>query len=183
MFLSIINGLKERLFTPLIFFINPSNFMLKSKYTTNLVQKVIFFLLLFTSVSCETMDQYYKTQENLDLSIEAFNFEFESKAIDISARFVHPAHRASFLAQSLELTRRITFFEATILDIKFFKNGVPAVITSKGPEKGFNRALVSIRYQVAVLPSTKLVTRLVEQEWVLERGQWLTIPDLSGLLH
>jgi hypothetical protein len=28
-----------------------------------------------------------------------------------------------------------------------------------------------------------LVTRLVEQEWVLERGQWLTIPDLSGLLH
>jgi hypothetical protein len=84
--------------------------MLKSKYTTNLAQRVIFFLLLFTSVSCETLDQYYKTQENLDLSIEAVHFEFESKAMDISARFVHPAHRASFLAQSLELTRRITFF-------------------------------------------------------------------------
>ena len=157
--------------------------MLKSKYTTNLVQKVIFFLLLFTSVSCETMDQYYKTQENLDLSIEAFNFEFESKAMNISSRFVHPANRASYMDKSLKLTQRITFFEATILNIKFSKNGVPVALTPKGPEKGFNRAIVIIRYQVAVLPSTKLVTRLVEQEWVLERGQWLTIPDLRGLLH
>ena len=67
--------------------------------------------------------------------------------------------------------------------VKFFKNGVPAVITSKGPEKGFNRAIVTIRYQLAILPSTKLVTRLVEQEWVLEGEQWMVIPDLSTLLE
>ena len=157
--------------------------MLKSNYTPNLVQRVILFLLLFVSVSCETLDPYYKTQENLDLSIEAFNFEFESKAMNISARFVHPAHRANYKAQSLEMTQRITFFEATILDIKFFKNGAPVVITSKGPEKGFNQAIVTIRYQLAILPSTKLVTRLVEQEWVLEGEQWLVIPDLSTLLE
>ena len=70
-----------------------------------------------------------------------------------------------------------------ILDIKFFKIGVPVVITSKGPEKGFNRAIVTIRYQLAILPSTKLVTRLVEQEWVLEGEQWVVIPDLSTLLE
>ena len=157
--------------------------MLKSNYTPNLVQRVILFLLLFVSVSCETLDPYYKTQENLDLSIEAFNFEFESKAMNISARFVHPAHRAKYKAQSLEMTQRITFFEATILNIKFFKNGVPVALTPKGPEKGFNRAIVIIRYQVAVLPSTKLVNRLIEQEWVLEGGQWLVIPDLSALLQ
>ena len=157
--------------------------MLKSNYTPNLVQRVILFLLLFVSVSCETLDPYYKTQENLDLSIEAFNFEFESKAMNISARFVHPAHRANYKAQSLEMTQRITFFEATILNIKFFKNGVPVALTPKGPEKGFNRAIVIIRYQVAVLPSTKLVNRLIEQEWVLEGGQWLVSPDLSALLQ
>jgi len=157
--------------------------MLKSNYTPNLVQRVILFLLLFVSVSCETLDPYYKTQENLDLSIEAFNFEFESKAMNISARFVHPAHRANYKDQSLEMTQRITFFEATILDIKFFKIGVPVVTTSKGPEKGFNRAIVTIRYQLAILPSTKLVTRLVEQEWVLEGEQWMVIPDLSTLLE
>ena len=157
--------------------------MLKSNYTPNLVQRVILFLLLFVSVSCETLDPYYKTQENLDLSIEAFNFEFESKAMNISSRFVHPAHRANYKAQSLEMTQRITFFEATILNIRFFKNGVPVALTPKGPEKGFNRAIVIIRYQVAVLPSTKLVNQLIEQEWVLVGGQWLVIPDLSALLQ
>ena len=157
--------------------------MLKSNYTPNLVQRVILVLLLFVSVSCETRDPYYKTQENLDLSIEAFNLEFESKAMNISARVVHPAHRANYKAQSLEMTQRITFFEATTLDIKFIKNGVPVALTPKGPEKGFNRAIVIIRYQVAVLPSTKLVNRLIEQEWVLEGGQWLVIPDLSALLQ
>ena len=138
--------------------------MLKSNYTLNLAQRVIFFLLFFASVSCETLDPYYKTQENLDLSIEAFNFEFESKAMNISSRFVHPTHRASYMAKSLEMIQRITFFEATILDIKFFKDGAPVAFTAKGPGEGFNRAVVIIRYQLAILPSTKVVTRLVEQE-------------------
>ncbi|MBT6854788.1 MAG: hypothetical protein HOA09_04285 [Nitrospina sp.] len=157
--------------------------MLKSNTTPNLVQRVIFFLLLFASVSCETLDPYYKTQENLDLSIEAFNFEFESKAMDISSRFVHPTHRASYMGKSLEMVQRITFFEATILNIKFFKDGAPVAITAKGPGEGFNRAIVVIRYQLAVLPSTKVVTRLVEQEWVLEGEQWLVIPDLDIFLE
>ena len=102
--------------------------------------------------------------------------------MNISSRFVHPANRASYMDKSLELTQRITFFEATILNIKFFKNGVPVALTPKGPEKGFNRAIVII-HQVAVLPSTKLVNRLIEQEWVLEGGQWRGIPDLSALLQ
>ena len=143
----------------------------------------IFFLLLFGSVSCGTMDQYYKTQENLDLSIKAFNFEFESKAMNSSARFVHPSQRAYFMGKSMEMTQRVTFYEATVLDIKFFKNGIPSINTSKGPEKGFDRAVVVIRYQVAVLPSTKLKSLIIEHEWVLNQGQWSVIPDLDSLLN
>ena len=152
--------------------------------TKSLVCKsVIFLFLLFGLTSCETLDPYYKVQENLDLSIKAFNFEFESKSIDTSARFVHPDHRAQYMSSSLEITQRITFFEATILNIQFFKNGVPALITAKGPEKGFDRAIVSIRYQLAVLPSTKLKNLISQQEWVLEHGQWLTLPDLDKFLN
>lgn len=142
----------------------------------------ILFFLLFGSVSCGSLDPYYKTQQNLDLSIKAFNFEFESKAMDSSARFVHPTQRAYFMGKSMEMTQRVTFYEATVLDIKFFKNGVPSINTSKGPEKGFDRAVVVIRYQVAVLPSTKLKSVIVEHEWVLDQGQWSVIPDLDGLL-
>jgi hypothetical protein len=157
--------------------INASELMLKSKCPRALTTILLF--LIFISASCKTLDPYHKTQEDLHLSIKAYNLEFESKAIDRTARFVHPAHRAQYMAKSLEMTKRITIFDATILDIKFFNNGIPI---SSGSKEGFDRAIVVIRYQLAVLPSTKLKNPIIEQEWVLYQEQWVTIPDLNSLL-
>lgn len=157
--------------------------MLKFDRPAILTQKAILFLLLLATASCHTFDANFKTQENLNLSVEAFNNEFESKALNSSSRFVHPAHRSQYIGKSLEMTERITFFEATKLDVNFFKDEEPAVMTSEGPEEGFNRTLITIRYQIAVRPSTKLKTLLVEQEWVLVGEQWVVIPDLSLLLE
>ena len=151
--------------------------MLKSKYPRALT--AILLLLIFVSASCRTLDPYLKTQEDLDLSIKAYNLEFESKAIDRTARFVHPAHRAQYQEKTLEMTKRLTIFDATILDIKLFNNGVPA---SNISDEGFDRAVVVIRYQLAVLPSTKLKNPIIEQEWVLYQEQWVLIPDLSAFL-
>lgn len=136
-------------------------------------------LLIFASVSCKTLDRYYKTQEDLDLSIKAYNNAFESKAFDMSGRFVHPTYRSEYLAKSLEMSKRITIFEASILDIKLFNDGVP---TSSETAKDFNRAIVLTRYQTAILPSTKLETLVIEQEWVLYQEQWVVIPALSQFL-
>ena len=134
---------------------------------------------MFIFASCGTLDPYLKTQEDLDLSIKAYNLEFESKAIDRTARFVHPAHRAEYMERSLEMTKRLTIFDATVLDIKLFNNGVQ---TSIGSKENFDRAVVVMRYQLAVLPSTKLKNPIIEQEWVLYQEQWVIIPDLSTLL-
>ena len=134
---------------------------------------------MFIFASCGTLDPYLKTQEDLDLSIKAYNLEFESKAIDRTARFVHPAHRAEYMERSLEMTKRLTIFDATILDIKLFNNGIQ---TSIGSKENFDRAVVVMRYQLAVLPSTKLKNPIIEQEWVLYQEQWVIIPDLSTLL-
>lgn len=149
--------------------------MLKAKQAFT----AILLILIFASVSCKTMDRYHKTQENLDLSIKAYNFEFESRAIDISARFVHPAHRNEYLIRSPEMSKRITIFEASVVDIKLFNDGVPIV---GEPDKDFNRAIVVIRYQTSILPSSKLKTVLIEQEWLLLQGQWVVIPDLNAFL-
>ena len=157
--------------------------MLRPNFPTQFIPRVFFLLLLLAFVSCQTLDPHYKIQENLTLSIEAYNFEFESKALKSSARFVHPSIRSHYMAKSLEITQRVTFFEATNIETKFFKNDVPAVLPLEGPEEGFTRAIVTIRYQVAVLPRTKLKTLLVEQEWVLHQGQWVVIPDLKTLLE
>ena len=151
--------------------------MLKSEHSRALTANL--FLLIFVSASCRTLDPYLKTQEDLDLSIKAYNLEFESKAIDRTARFVHPAHRAEYMAKSLEMTKRLTIFEATVSDIKLYNNGVP---TSIGSKEDFDRAIVVMRYQLAVLPSTKLKNPIIEQEWVLYQEQWVIIPDLSALL-
>ena len=134
---------------------------------------------MFIFASCGTLDPYFKTQEDLDLSIKAYNLEFESKAIDRTARFVHPDHRAEYMERSLEMTKRLTIFDATVLDIKLFNNGVQTSIVSK---ENFDRAVVVMRYQLAVLPSTKLKNPIIEQEWVLYQEQWVIIPDLSTLL-
>lgn len=39
----------------------------------------------------------------MDLSIKAYNLEFESRAIDMSARFVHPTYRSEYIAESPEM--------------------------------------------------------------------------------
>ena len=149
------------------------------KFTNSRALTAILFLLMFVFASCETLDRYLKTQKDLDLSIKAYNLGFESKAIDRTAPFVHPAHRAEYMEKSLELTKRLTIFNSTILDIKFFNNGVK---TSIGSKEEFDRAIVVIRYQLAVLPSTILKNPTIKQEWVLHKQQWVTIPNISKLL-
>ena len=151
--------------------------MLKFKHSRALT--AMFFLLMFVFASCGTLDPYLKTQEDLDLSIKAYNLEFESKAIDRTARFVHPDHRAEYMERSLEMTKRLTIFDATVLDIKLFNNGVQTSIVSK---ENFDRAVVVMRYQLAVLPSTKLKNPTIEQEWVRHQEQWVTIPNISEFL-
>lgn len=140
----------------------------------------ILFLLIFIFASCKTFNPLHKIQEELDLSIKAYNLEFESKEIDRSTRLVHPEHRAQYLDKSLDVTKRITIFDATTLDIKLFNNGV---LTTSTSEDGFDRAIVVIRYQLAVLPSTKLKSFIYEQEWVRFQDQWFTIPNLDEFFN
>jgi hypothetical protein len=83
------------------------------------------------------------------------------------------------MEKSLEIIKQLTTFDSTILDIKFFNNGAQ---TSIGSKEEFDRAIVVIRYQLAVLPSTILKNLNIEKEWVLHQEQWVTITDTSKLL-
>jgi hypothetical protein len=151
--------------------------MLKFEHSRTLT--AILFLLMFVLASCETLDRYRKTHKDLNLSIKAYNLGFESKAIKKTALFVHPAHRAEYMSKSLEMKKRLTIFDSTILDIKRFNNGIQTSIDSK---ENFDRAIVVISYQLAVLPSSTLKNPIIEQEWVRHQEQWVTIPDISALL-
>ena len=121
------------------------------------------------SISCKTLGSYRKTQKNLDLNLKAFSNAIESKIGCSNAELLHPDHRSKYLTQSLGMTKRITIFITDTQTSNFLKDKVPAFLISRGPEEGFNRTIVTIRYQIAVLLSTKLKSLLVKQELVLNQ--------------
>jgi len=144
----------------------------------------IRFLLIFIFiVSCGTLDLFNQSQQELDLKIKAFNIDFENKAFDRAARFVHPDFREDFQKKSLEVAKRTTILEYTTLGIKFFKDGQPVRPTSSNPLKDFNKTEVTIRYQISVLPSTKLKFIIVKQEWVKWNTAWVVIPKIDSFLN
>ena len=145
--------------------------------------KGIKFLFLFLLiVSCETLAPFKQSQEELDIKIKAFNFEFESKAFVRAARYVHPDFLEDFQQKALEVTKNTTFLENTILDLKLFKDDQPVRLIPSDPAEDFNKGEVTIRYQVSILPSTNLKTIIVKQEWVKLKDIWVVNPKIDSFL-
>jgi hypothetical protein len=140
------------------------------------------FLFLFI-VSCGTLDPFKQSQQELDIKIKAFNFEFESKAFARAARFVHPDYLKDFQKKSLEVSKNTTFSGNTTLDLKLFKDDQPVRLTPSDSAEDFNRSEVTIRYQVTILPSTKLKTIIVTQEWIKLKDSWVVVPKIDSFLN
>ena len=151
----------------------------------NLIGKhrIKFFFLYILIVSCGTLDPFKQSQKELDIKIQAFNFEFESKAFSRAARFVHPDLLKDFQQKSLEVSKKTTFLENTTLDLKLFKDDQPVRLTPSDSAEDFNRSEVTIRYQVTILPSTKLKTIIVTQEWIKLKDTWVVIPKIDSYLN
>jgi hypothetical protein len=143
--------------------------------------KLLFLFLLI--VSCGTLDSFRQSQKELDINIKAFNFEFESKAFARAARFVHPDFLKDFRQKSLEVSKNTTFLENTTLDLKLFKDDEPISLTPSISAEDFNRGEVTIRYQVSILPSIKLKTIIVTQEWIKLKDIWVVIPKIDSFLR
>ena len=115
-----------------------------------------FFSFFYFIVSCGTLDSFKQSQQELDVKIQAFNFEFESKAFARAAQFVLPEFLKDFRQKILEVSKNTTFLENTTLDLKLFKDDQPIPLTPSDSAEDFNRGEVTIRYQVSILPSIKL---------------------------
>jgi hypothetical protein len=142
--------------------------------------KLLFLFLLI--VSCGTLDPFIQSQNELDIKIKAFNFEFESKAFARAARFVHPDFLKDFQDKSLKVFKNTTFLDNTTLELKLFKDHKPVRLTPSDSAKDFNRIEATIRYQVTILPSTKLKTIIVTQEWKKLKNGWFVNPKINSFL-
>ena len=142
--------------------------------------KLLFLFLLI--VSCGTLDPFRQNQEELDIKVKAFNFEFESKAFARAARFVHPDFLKDFQEKSLKVFRSTTFLENTTLELKFFEDDKLVRLTSSDSAEDFNRSEVTIHYQLTILPSTNLKTIIVTQEWTKLKNDWFVNPKIDSFL-
>ena len=141
-----------------------------------------FLLALLFLASCTTIDPFMQSHKELDAKIKIFNFEFESKALNRCSRFIHPDFLKEFQRKSLGFQKNVTILSTTTLDMKIFKDGKPVITNSSVLETDFNKAEILMRYQLSVLPSTKIKTIIVKQEWVKLNNIWFAIPNLDSFI-
>ena len=82
----------------------------------------------------------------------------------------------------LRYQKNVTILSTATLDMKIFKDGKPVITNSSVLETEFDKAEILIRYQLSILPSTKIKTIIVKQEWVKYNNIWFTIPNLDSFI-
>jgi hypothetical protein len=147
------------------------------------IRSTAFAALLLAALlaGCASADLNRKN-EKLDKSLSIFNKQFESKMTDNVLPMIHKDAREKFALDSLEFRERVTFFETTLIDFRYYKDDKDAELTADGPEEGFNRAVAKIRYRFVTLPSNQVRTAIVEQEWLYEGEDWFVKPKVAPFL-
>jgi hypothetical protein len=139
-------------------------------------------ILIGLWISLFSACSHYSTMtlnDDLQANVYQFNKRFEGKMMDLSSAYVLQEKRKDFLVNSTYIKEKVTFYDSSILDIKFLDGNHPVQKTAEGAEKEVNQAIVTMRYQVAVLPSNQLRTILIDQVWMLNGEQWQVQPNLT----
>ncbi len=157
--------------------------------------KLLIFLIaglcVFWVSACATGDKkeddYLKNHKTLSKRIKLFNQEFETRSNIASDKMVKDDHREEFLKYIDDIHLNILFNKSTIISIKYYQDGLPISQNSRFPKENFNKAVLSIKYEIVVHPSSKLKTLFVKQPWELleidGKKKWVVIPEMDVFLN
>jgi hypothetical protein len=140
--------------------------------------KLLACLLALTFSAC-AYDPAYNSINILREGVNGYNHRFESKLMESASPFVAEGKRGEFLADAMQVKEKVSFYEASIIDIKFYQDDQPIKTSQKDADEIINRAVVVLRYQLSILPSNSVKTVLIEQEWNRQGGTWFVSPDLK----
>jgi hypothetical protein len=144
--------------------------------------KATLACLLLTMLSACTKYSLMNLQENLQTNVYQYNKRFDGKMMDLSSAFVVSPMRKDYLIDSNFIKEKVTIYERSILDMQYFDGDQLVKKTADGAEKEFNKAIVTLRYQISILPSNQLKTVILDQTWVLDEERWMVEPDLNVFL-
>ncbi|MFQ5716270.1 MAG: hypothetical protein ACE5GQ_04145 [Nitrospinales bacterium] len=139
-------------------------------------------LLALTFYGCAFEETHVESAARLQQSSRVFSDAFESKHSEASQVFLPVEMRETFMEKFQEIKKRVTFDEVEIVKIEYFKDGTPLKASRLGPDGDFNKAEITLRYQVAVAPSNTLKAVTAKQTWIKEGRDWTVLPDLDPFL-
>jgi len=135
----------------------------------------------FFLFGCAT-NPFEKSQEELDNKIKIFNSRFDTKSSHLVPFLVHESVRENFIQNIREVESRITILESNVLNMVFYKKGIPAPKDTDPDAADFDELTITITYQISILPSNRLITKTHEQKWIKEPTGWYVIPNLQDFL-
>ena len=159
------------------------------KNTGLIISPIKWALLIFLSIilfsGCTSLANYSTSEKSdeLNAKIYQFNKRFEGRMMELSASYIPLDKRRQFMEDSLKIQEQVLFYGSSILEVKLFENETPVTFQENGPAHDFNKAVVTMRYQLAVLPSNRLKTLHVDQLWLWENDGWYVVPDLDGFFQ
>lgn len=124
-----------------------------------------------------------KRMEQLGKVLRVYNNAFESRSENGGSGYVQNEYRMDYLLKYGAIQSRVSFFKSQVLNQAFFKDGKPLEINAENPEGDFNEVVITMRYQVAISPSTQLKTFIHEQRWKHNETTWLLEPNLAPFLN
>ena len=154
-----------------------------NRFTLFSAGRLLLILSCLSLSACAGLDPFTNNQEELDKSITLFNRDFETMSVERCAVFLLPKHKEEFISQMYDLKEKISFYESNVISMKFYKDDVPIKVSADGkPTDTANQTVVIIRYKLSILPSTRLKTLIVSQEWVFNESRWYVTPNLDQFL-
>lgn len=138
--------------------------------------------LVLAIASCAFQKGYLDSHEKLSRNIKVFNSEFEARSLDASPLLVKTDKREEFMMKAPEIKKKAIFDEISIVNTEYFKKGAPVKQSGGLPTQDFDETVLTLRYQLVVLPSNRLETRVVKQKWLLEDEDWVVVPELDSFL-
>lgn len=148
-----------------------------------LLGSLLALMTVLTFQACATVPQ--ERLEDLETITRVYNNFFESRHPDGGVAYVRDDLKATYLMEYAQIKDRVTFGPSQRINQALYKDDELVPLTEQvldADQPPFNKAVITMRYEVATKPSNRVRTVVYDQHWYLEKGRWVLVPDLDPFL-
>ncbi len=124
--------------------------------------------------------------EDLEVILKAYNNAFEAKADNGGSQYVKDDMRTHYLMKFAEIRKKVSFSSSLLVNKTYYQENNPVLLDDekmKSKKPVFNKAVITMRYELIVKPSNQVKTLVHNQVWVYAQDHWELEPDLEPFLN